>query len=137
MRAKSREGRRPALSSPEETAPPLLYVVSRKADNANGYRFEANLLDLSLPPAEAAVCAGRHAGFEMHPQSGSGTRWLLVEETGSAEAGVQGLLGEGRESRVGVEEILGAPAGHRIDLWSQLHRLGHRGPRCVEIALER
>ena len=35
--------------------PPLFYVVSRKADNVNGYRFEANLLDLSLPPAEAAV----------------------------------------------------------------------------------
>jgi hypothetical protein len=44
---------------------PLLYVVSREADNVNGYRFEANLLDLSLPPAEAARCAG----FEMHPQS--------------------------------------------------------------------
>ena len=65
------------------------------------------------------------------------TRRLLVEETGSAEAGVQCLLGEGREPRIGVEEILGAPAGHRIDLRSQLHRLGHRGPRCVEIALER
>jgi len=25
--------------------PPLLYVVLREADNANGYRFEANLLD--------------------------------------------------------------------------------------------
>jgi hypothetical protein len=49
--------------------PPLLYVVFRKADNVNGYRFEANLLDLSLPPAEAARCGGRHAGFEMHPQS--------------------------------------------------------------------
>ena len=46
-----------------------LYVVSRKADHVNGYRFEANLLDLSLPPTEAARCAGRHAGFEMHPQS--------------------------------------------------------------------
>ena len=33
--------------------PPLLYVVSREADN--GYRFEDNLLDLSLPPVEAAV----------------------------------------------------------------------------------
>jgi hypothetical protein len=31
----------------------------------NGYRFEANLLDPSLPPAEAARCAG----LEMHPQS--------------------------------------------------------------------
>jgi len=26
-------------------------------------------LDLSLPAAEAARCAGRQAGFEMHPQS--------------------------------------------------------------------
>jgi hypothetical protein len=38
--------------------PPLLYVVSRKADNVNGYRFDANLLNLSLPSAEAARCAG-------------------------------------------------------------------------------
>jgi hypothetical protein len=48
---------------------PLLYVVSREADNVNGYRFEANLLDLSLPPAEAARCAARRAGLEIHPQS--------------------------------------------------------------------
>ena len=60
---------RPASSSPEKMVPPLLYVVSREADNVNGYRFEANLLDLSLPPAEAARCAGLRAGFEMHPQS--------------------------------------------------------------------
>jgi NAD(P)-dependent dehydrogenase (short-subunit alcohol dehydrogenase family) len=45
-------GPRPASSSPEEMVSPLLYVVSRKADNVNGYRFEANLLDLSLPPAD-------------------------------------------------------------------------------------
>jgi 3-oxoacyl-[acyl-carrier protein] reductase len=65
------EPRRPrrASSSPEEMVPPLLYVVSREADNVNGYRFEANLLDPSLPPAEAARCAGLRAGFEMHPQS--------------------------------------------------------------------
>jgi hypothetical protein len=34
-------------------------------NGVSGYRFEANLLDLSLPPAEAARCAG----FEMHSQS--------------------------------------------------------------------
>ena len=62
-------GPRPASSSPEEMVPPLLYVVFRKADNVNGRRFEANLLDLRLPPAEAARFGGRHAGFEMHPQS--------------------------------------------------------------------
>jgi hypothetical protein len=44
---------------------PLLWVVSRAADNINGYRFDAHLWDRALPPAEAA----RPAGFEMHPQS--------------------------------------------------------------------
>jgi hypothetical protein len=46
--------------------PPLLYVVSREADSVNGWRFDANLWDPSLPPPEAA----RRAGFEMHPQPG-------------------------------------------------------------------
>jgi hypothetical protein len=49
--------------------PPLLYVVSPEADNVNGYRFDANLWDPSLPPAEAARRARRPAGFEMHSQS--------------------------------------------------------------------
>jgi hypothetical protein len=49
--------------------PPLLYVVSRDADTINGWRFDANLWDLSLPPAEAARHAGRPAGFKMHPRS--------------------------------------------------------------------
>jgi hypothetical protein len=48
--------------------PPLLWVVSPAADNVNGYRFDANLWDPSLPPADAARRAGRPAGFEMHLQ---------------------------------------------------------------------
>ena len=64
----SREGRAPRLVEPEEMVPPLLYVVSRDADKLNGWRFDANLWDTSLPPAEAARGAGRPAGFEMHPQ---------------------------------------------------------------------
>jgi 3-oxoacyl-[acyl-carrier protein] reductase len=68
MRAMSREGRAPRLVEPEELVPPLLYVVSRTADSVNGWRFDANLWDTSLPPAEAARHAGRPAGFEMHPQ---------------------------------------------------------------------
>jgi NAD(P)-dependent dehydrogenase (short-subunit alcohol dehydrogenase family) len=68
MRTMSREGRAPRLVEPEEMVPPLLYVVSRVADNVNGYRFDANLWDPSLPLAEAARRAGRPAGFEMHPQ---------------------------------------------------------------------
>jgi 3-oxoacyl-[acyl-carrier protein] reductase len=68
MRAMSREGRAARLVEPEEMVPPLLYVVSRAADNVNGFRFDANLWDASLPPAEAAKRAGRPAGFELHPQ---------------------------------------------------------------------
>ena len=68
MRAMSRDGRAPRLVEPEEMVPPLLYVVSRDADKVNGWRFDANLWDSSLPPAEAARRAGRPAGFEMHLQ---------------------------------------------------------------------
>jgi 3-oxoacyl-[acyl-carrier protein] reductase len=68
MRTMSREGRAPRLVEPEEMVPPLLYVVSCEADQVNGWRFDANLWDPSLPPAEAARRAGRAAGFEMHPQ---------------------------------------------------------------------
>jgi NAD(P)-dependent dehydrogenase (short-subunit alcohol dehydrogenase family) len=67
MRAMSREGRAARLVEPEEMVPPLLYVVSHEADQVNGYRFDANLWDPDLPPAEAARRAGRPAGFEMHP----------------------------------------------------------------------
>src|SRR5271165_4180933 len=68
VRTMSREGRAPRLVEPEEMVPPLLWVVSRAADNVNGLRFDANLWDASLPPAEAARRAGRLAGFEMRPQ---------------------------------------------------------------------
>ena len=54
MRAMSRDGRAPRLVEPDEMVPPLLYVVSREADNVNGCRFDANLWDPLLPPAEAA-----------------------------------------------------------------------------------
>src|ERR1700730_11849899 len=49
MRTMSREGRAPRLVEPEEMVPPLLYVVSPAADNVNGWRFDANLWDTSLP----------------------------------------------------------------------------------------
>ena len=63
----NRMSRAPRLVEPAETVLPLLYVVSRDADNVNGWRFDANLWDASLPPPEAARRAGRPAGFEMHP----------------------------------------------------------------------
>jgi 3-oxoacyl-[acyl-carrier protein] reductase len=68
MRAMAHEGRTPRLVEPDEMVQPLLFVASREADNVNGCRFDANLWDSSLPPAEAARRAGRPAGFEMHPQ---------------------------------------------------------------------
>ena len=67
MRAMSRDGKAPRLVEPEEMVPPLLYVVSREADGVNGHRFDANLWDASLPPADAARRAGRPAGFVLHP----------------------------------------------------------------------
>ena len=70
MREMSRDGRAARLVEPDEMVPPLLYVVSREADQVNGWRFDANLWDPSLPPAIAASRAGRPAGFEMHPQPG-------------------------------------------------------------------
>jgi NAD(P)-dependent dehydrogenase (short-subunit alcohol dehydrogenase family) len=70
MRMMSREGRASRLVEPEEMVAPLLWVVSPAADYVNGYRFDANLWDPSLPPDEAARRAGRPAGFEMHPQPG-------------------------------------------------------------------
>lgn len=70
MRRMSREGTAARLVEPDEMVPPLLYVVSREADQVNGYRFDANAWDAALPPAEAARRAGRPAGFEMHPQEG-------------------------------------------------------------------
>jgi NAD(P)-dependent dehydrogenase (short-subunit alcohol dehydrogenase family) len=70
MRTMSRDGRAPRLVEPEEMVPPLLYVVSREADTVNGWRFDANLWDPSMPPAESAHRAGRPAGFELHPQPG-------------------------------------------------------------------
>jgi len=71
MREMSREGRAARLVEPDEMVPPLLYVVSPEADEVNGWRFDANLWDASLPPAEAARRAGRPAGFEMHPAPNS------------------------------------------------------------------
>ena len=68
MRTMSREGRAPRLVEPDEMVPPLVCVVSPEADNVNGYRFDANLRDPSLAPAEAARRAGRPAGFQTHPQ---------------------------------------------------------------------
>jgi 3-oxoacyl-[acyl-carrier protein] reductase len=72
LRDWSREGRVPRLVEPEEMVPPLLFVVSRAADKVNGYRFDANTWDASLPAAQAARANAVPAGFELHAQDMSG-----------------------------------------------------------------
>jgi NAD(P)-dependent dehydrogenase (short-subunit alcohol dehydrogenase family) len=68
MREASAAGRVARLVEPDEMVPPILFVASREADRINGWRFDANLWNPSLPPAEAAWLAGRPAGFVFHPQ---------------------------------------------------------------------
>lgn len=72
MREMSRDGKAPRLVEPDEMVQPLLYVVSRAADQVNGYRFDANAWDAALPPSEAAKRAGRPAGFVLHPAETAG-----------------------------------------------------------------
>jgi 3-oxoacyl-[acyl-carrier protein] reductase len=55
------------IVQPEEMVPPLLFVVSRAADQINGFRFDANAWDISLPPEQAARAIARPAGFVLHP----------------------------------------------------------------------
>ncbi len=66
MRDRSAAGTAPKLVEPDEMVPPLLFVVSHEADKVNGYRFDANNWDASLPPAAAAKAGGRPAGFVLH-----------------------------------------------------------------------
>jgi NAD(P)-dependent dehydrogenase (short-subunit alcohol dehydrogenase family) len=68
MRDWSRDGKAARLVEPDEMVPPLLFVVSPEADKVNGYRFDANNWDTSLPPAAAARAGGRPAGFVLHPR---------------------------------------------------------------------
>jgi 3-oxoacyl-[acyl-carrier protein] reductase len=68
MREMSRDGRAPRLVEPDEMVAPLLYVVSHEADRVNGWRFDANAWDASLPAEQAARRAGRPAGFVLHAQ---------------------------------------------------------------------
>jgi NAD(P)-dependent dehydrogenase (short-subunit alcohol dehydrogenase family) len=63
IRQASRDGRVRRLVEPEEMVAPLLWLVSSAADAVNGWRFDANAWDSSLPPEIAAKRAGRPAGF--------------------------------------------------------------------------
>jgi 3-oxoacyl-[acyl-carrier protein] reductase len=65
-RAGSRNGTMPLLLEPEAMVAPLLFVVSDEANEVNGYRFDANSWDGTLPPALAARRNARPAGFVLH-----------------------------------------------------------------------
>ncbi len=67
MRDASAAGTASRLVEPDEMIPPLLFVVSREADAVNGFRFDANLWDTSLPPVEAARRIAQPSGFAPHP----------------------------------------------------------------------
>lgn len=66
MRDWSATGKAPKLVEPDDMVPPLLFVVSPAADGVNGYRFDANTWDASLPPEDAARRTAIPAGFELH-----------------------------------------------------------------------
>ena len=66
IRDASRKGRIAPLLEPVQMLPPLLWLISPDANNVNGYRFDANLWDSELPPAEAARRAGRPARSTLH-----------------------------------------------------------------------
>lgn len=65
IREASSEGRIPRLVEPEEMVPPLLWLVSTAADTINGWRFDANAWDSSVPAEVAVARAGRPAGFRL------------------------------------------------------------------------
>ena len=75
MRDASAAGTAARLVEPDEMIPPLLFVASRAADAVNGFRFDANAWDASLPPLEAARRSARPAGFVLHPASAGDQTW--------------------------------------------------------------
>src|SRR5690242_9193339 len=60
----------------------------------------------------------------------------VLRETGSTQAGVERLLGEGHEWRIGVPRTFCPPLCQRTDLRFQLSRLRQCRPRRLEIAIE-
>lgn len=73
IREASREGRIQRLVEPEEMVPPLLWLASAAADTINGWRFDANTWDSSVPPEVAARKAGRPAGFVLRDVDDAGS----------------------------------------------------------------
>lgn len=67
MRDASAAGTASRLVEPNDMIPPLLFVVSREADAVNGFRFDANVWDTSLPPIKAARRIAQPSGFVLHP----------------------------------------------------------------------
>lgn len=69
MREWSATGKAAKLVEPQEMVAPLLFVVSREADQVQGYRFDANTWLADIAAATSAQRTGRKAGFELYPIS--------------------------------------------------------------------
>jgi 3-oxoacyl-[acyl-carrier protein] reductase len=67
MRRWSAEGSKPRLVEPDDMVAPLLWVVSEAANDINGWRYDANTWDASVPPEEAHRSHGAKAGIRLHP----------------------------------------------------------------------
>jgi 3-oxoacyl-[acyl-carrier protein] reductase len=67
MRAWSAQGSKPRLVEPDEMVPPLLWVVSEAADSINGWRYDANTWDSTIPPEDSHQRHGARAGMILHP----------------------------------------------------------------------
>ena len=66
MRVRSAAAAVPLLVEPGDMVAPLLFVVSRAADQVNGFRFDANTWRAGVDPRTLA----RPAGFTLHPEGG-------------------------------------------------------------------
>lgn len=67
VREASARGEMPKLVEPDDMVPPLLWLVSPRADQVNGMRFDANAWDPSIDESHAIRQAGRPSGLQTLP----------------------------------------------------------------------
>ena len=65
FREASRAGKMDRFIEPDEMVPPLLWLVSERADAINGMRYDAITWDTALAPDEAAKKNGIASGFHL------------------------------------------------------------------------
>ena len=70
MRARSAASAKPLLVEPDDMVAPLLFVVSRAADDVNGFRFDANHWANTWHADRDPATMARPAGFVLRPEGG-------------------------------------------------------------------